>query len=270
MIRKRSKKNEVIVIDAIQKLPALLDEIHNLIETTNIHFILTGSSARKLKRSGVNLLAGRAWQANLFPLVSPEITDFNLDRYLLYGGFPQVYASDYPDEELDLMCAHTSRKKYRQKRWFKIFRSFPDSLKQPLSATPSKSTSRISQAIQEFRQAPYDRISTYCRTPSPGSFSKAGRLQKNERLWLRQNFTFSIPESRTFCAVVHRWNLRQPNTEKHSNTSSPLNCAHGYHTGETAWNCATDGQNRVQRSISWSVRNSPLKSKRRTPYPTST
>lgn len=60
MIRKRSKKNQVIVIDAIQKLPALLDEIHNLIETTNIHFIPTGSSARKLKRSGVNLLAGRA------------------------------------------------------------------------------------------------------------------------------------------------------------------------------------------------------------------
>ncbi|HQL31794.1 MAG TPA: ATP-binding protein [Treponemataceae bacterium] len=101
MIRERSKKNQVIVIDEIQKLPALLDEIHNLIETTNIHFILTGSSARKLKRSGVNLLAGRAWQANLFPLVYPEITDFNLDRYLLYGGLPQVYASDYPDEELD-------------------------------------------------------------------------------------------------------------------------------------------------------------------------
>ena len=55
----------------------------------------------KQKRSGVNLLAGRAWQANLFPLVSHEIEDFDIIRYLQYGGLPQVYTSDYPEEELD-------------------------------------------------------------------------------------------------------------------------------------------------------------------------
>ncbi|MBA7528039.1 hypothetical protein ES705_20222 [subsurface metagenome] len=90
-----------IVIDEIQKLPALLDEIHDLIETEDIRFILTGSSGRKLKRSGVNLLAGRAWEANLFPLTTMEIPDFNINRYLLYGGLPQVYGSEYPAEELD-------------------------------------------------------------------------------------------------------------------------------------------------------------------------
>ena len=91
----------VVVIDEIQKLPVLLDEVHDLIETEGLHFVLSGSSGRKLKRSGVNLLAGRAWQANLFPLTSAEIPEFNLGRYLLHGGLPQVYDSEYPAEELD-------------------------------------------------------------------------------------------------------------------------------------------------------------------------
>jgi uncharacterized protein len=95
------RKSRTIIIDEIQKLPELLDEVHDLIETSDLHFILTGSSARKLKRSGVNLLAGRAWQANLYPLTSTEIPDFNIEKYLLYGGLPQVYSSDYPEEELD-------------------------------------------------------------------------------------------------------------------------------------------------------------------------
>jgi len=101
IVRKRLKSSSIIIIDEIQKIPQLLDEIHDLIESTSAHFILTGSSARKLKRSGVNLLAGRAWQANLFPLVSSEIDDFDITRYLQYGGLPQVYSSKYPEEELD-------------------------------------------------------------------------------------------------------------------------------------------------------------------------
>jgi len=96
-----ARTSSVVVIDEIQKLPALLDEVHNAIETDGIRFVLTGSSARKLKRSGVNLLAGRAWQCNLFPLSFAEITDFDLDLFLLYGGLPQVYGSAYPAEELD-------------------------------------------------------------------------------------------------------------------------------------------------------------------------
>ena len=68
---------EVIVIDEVQKLPHLLDEVHRLIEQKNYKFLLTGSSARKLKHGGANLLAGRAWQSNLFSLTSKEITDFD-------------------------------------------------------------------------------------------------------------------------------------------------------------------------------------------------
>lgn len=94
-------RQDVVVIDEIQKIPLLLDEAHRLIERKKIRFLLTGSSARKLKKSHTNLLAGRARMANLFPLTWQELrTQFDLNRYLLFGGLPQVYLSDEPQEEL--------------------------------------------------------------------------------------------------------------------------------------------------------------------------
>lgn len=100
MVLQSDSSYEYVVIDEIQKIPMLLNEVHRLIEKHNIRFLLTGSSARSLKKRGVNLLAGRAWLASLFPLSAYEITDFDLDRYLLYGGLPQVYLGEYPLEEL--------------------------------------------------------------------------------------------------------------------------------------------------------------------------
>ena len=64
-----AQSSRVVVIDEVQKIPHLMDEIHWLIENKNFQFILSGSSARKLKRSTVNLLGGRAWRFELFPLV---------------------------------------------------------------------------------------------------------------------------------------------------------------------------------------------------------
>ena len=90
----------IIVIDEIQLVPALLNEVHRLIEEKHFHFLLTGSSARKLKQHHTNLLAGRARKANLYPLTSFEIPKFNLDRYLLVGGLPSIYLSDEPFEDL--------------------------------------------------------------------------------------------------------------------------------------------------------------------------
>lgn len=101
IVQAMPKTAEPIIIDEIQKLPILLDEIHDMIETMKVHFILTGSSARKLRQGGINLLAGRAWQTNLFPLTSSEIPNFNLDSYLLHGGLPQIYNKPDPIEELD-------------------------------------------------------------------------------------------------------------------------------------------------------------------------
>ncbi|MBW1785377.1 MAG: ATP-binding protein [Deltaproteobacteria bacterium] len=92
---------DIVVIDEIQRIPELLNEVHRLIETRGITFLLTGSSARKLRRGKANLLAGRVWDARMFPLIYREIPDFDLDRYLRYGGMPAVYLSNYPEEELD-------------------------------------------------------------------------------------------------------------------------------------------------------------------------
>jgi predicted AAA+ superfamily ATPase len=89
-----------VVIDEVQKLPSLLDEVHRLIEERRMHFVLTGSSARKLRRGHANLLGGRAWTANLYPLTYAEIPKFDLPRFLRYGGLPPVLLGDDPDEEL--------------------------------------------------------------------------------------------------------------------------------------------------------------------------
>lgn len=80
-----------IVIDEIQKIPALLDVVHSLIESTNKIFILTGSSARKLKAGSANLLAGRALVYSLFPLTSFELGDaFRLGDALRFGTLPKI------------------------------------------------------------------------------------------------------------------------------------------------------------------------------------
>lgn len=84
-----------IVIDEIQKIPQLLDEVHRLIENKHYKFILTGSSARKLRRGGVNLLAGRALIYNMHPLTAIELgEDFNLKENLEFGGLPAVFTSE--------------------------------------------------------------------------------------------------------------------------------------------------------------------------------
>lgn len=95
------QKTDYIVIDEIQKTPQLLDEVHRLIEEKKYRFLLTGSSARKLKKNHANLLAGRAWTAHLYPLSFSEIPHFDLEKYLRFGGLPAVYSSNDPLEELN-------------------------------------------------------------------------------------------------------------------------------------------------------------------------
>ena len=99
----QANPKKLIIIDEIQLVPELLDEVHSLIEETDCRFLLTGSSARKLKRSHANMLGGRARRADFFPLTWKELRDanqFDLNRYLLYGGIPRIYLSDSPEEEL--------------------------------------------------------------------------------------------------------------------------------------------------------------------------
>ena len=83
-----------IILDEVQKVPSILDEVHRLIETYHYPFILTGSSARKLKQKNVNLLAGRARTYHLYPLIATELGKaFDLKKYLIQGGLPEAYLS---------------------------------------------------------------------------------------------------------------------------------------------------------------------------------
>ncbi|MBO4751830.1 MAG: ATP-binding protein [Bacteroidales bacterium] len=93
-------EGEIVIIDEVQKVPSLLDEVHWLIENRGLRFILSGSSARKLRRSGANLLGGRALRCTLFPLVSAEIPDFDINRALNNGLLPRHYLSDDPSKRL--------------------------------------------------------------------------------------------------------------------------------------------------------------------------
>jgi len=91
LVKGRNAEQKIIVIDEIQKLPILLDEVHKMIEEEGLQFILTGSSARKLKRQGTNLLAGRAYEYKLYPLSYQELgKDFDLNETLHWGALPQV------------------------------------------------------------------------------------------------------------------------------------------------------------------------------------
>ena len=81
----------LVIIDEIQKVPELLDIVHTLMVDKGLWFILSGSSSRKLKRSGANTLGGRALPETLYPLVWPEVTDFQIDRAVQNGMIPRHY-----------------------------------------------------------------------------------------------------------------------------------------------------------------------------------
>ena len=98
-----------VVVDEVQRLPSMLNEVHALIAETGrkYRFALSGSSARKLKRLDVNLLAGRAVNRQFFPLTAAELDyDFDLDRVLRFGLLPQIHAE--PKHALDVLDAYVS------------------------------------------------------------------------------------------------------------------------------------------------------------------
>lgn len=103
------KDSKHVVIDEVQKIPELLDVVHRLIEEKKIHFILTGSSARKLRRSNANLLAGRAISMKMFPLTIKELNNsFELEKAVQFGFLPTLYdtqkeviANEYLDSYVD-------------------------------------------------------------------------------------------------------------------------------------------------------------------------
>lgn len=95
------KHERIVVIDEIQRLPMLLNEAHRLIENKGVHFLLTGSSARKLRHGGINLLGGRARTKYLHPLTFKELGEkFDIHKVMSRGLLPSIYFSDDPWEDL--------------------------------------------------------------------------------------------------------------------------------------------------------------------------
>lgn len=90
----------LIVLDEVQKVPRLLDEAHWLIENRGLSFLLCGSSARKLRREGANLLGGRAWRRTMTPLSFMEVKGFDLEKVMLSGLLPPHFLSPDPPEDL--------------------------------------------------------------------------------------------------------------------------------------------------------------------------
>jgi predicted AAA+ superfamily ATPase len=101
LLRERYQEyKELVVIDEIQMVPDLLNEIHWLIENTDVSFLMTGSSARKLRRRHANLLGGRAWRYNMAPLTYVETEGFDLEQIMVSGLLPPHFLSSDPVQDL--------------------------------------------------------------------------------------------------------------------------------------------------------------------------
>jgi len=101
LLRERySEHKGLVVIDEVQKAPSLLEEVHWLIENKGLSFLLTGSSARKLRRGQANLLGGRAWRRTMVPLSYREVAGFDLERIMISGLLPPHFLSPDPIEDL--------------------------------------------------------------------------------------------------------------------------------------------------------------------------
>ena len=118
---------DTVIIDEVQKIPQLLDEVHSLIFRKNLRFILSGSSPRKLKRSGANLLGGRALKEILYPLVSAEIQDFDIHKAVRFGMLPRHYLISDPWKRLGAYISVYLNEEIREEalsRNLKIFSRF--------------------------------------------------------------------------------------------------------------------------------------------------
>ncbi len=148
-----------IVIDEVQKIPALLNEVHRLIESQKFRFLLTGSSARSLKRKGVNLLAGRALNYRMHSLTCLELkNDFSLEKALKYGLLPKVYMTDSIERYLETYISTYLREEVLQEGITRNFGEFSRFLE-----TASFSQGQVLNYSEVAREASLERrvVSNY-------------------------------------------------------------------------------------------------------------
>ena len=117
---------DTVVVDEVQRIPELLNVVHDFIERPGLHrrFVLTGSSARKLRRGGVDLLAGRALLRTLHPFIAAELPEFQLDSAVQRGLLPLVVAASQPDEVLKAYAALYLQEEVQLEGWVRNIGNF--------------------------------------------------------------------------------------------------------------------------------------------------
>jgi predicted AAA+ superfamily ATPase len=120
--------NKRVIIDEVQKLPELLNVVHQQIQKNDRQFVLTGSSSRRLKQKGVNLLAGRAWVYHLFPFSTYELgSEFDLKKCLENGALPKAYISEDPQSVKEYLQAYVGtylQKEIQEESWVRNIAPF--------------------------------------------------------------------------------------------------------------------------------------------------
>jgi uncharacterized protein len=128
LINAPESKAKRVVIDEVQKLPSLLDVVHQQIQKSKRQFVMTGSSARKLKQASTNLLAGRAWLYHLYPLTAVELAnEFDLKRALERGTLPDAYLASSTADTREYLAAYVAtylEKEIQQEQWVKNLEPF--------------------------------------------------------------------------------------------------------------------------------------------------
>ena len=106
-VLEKKKSITHVFIDEIQRVPDILNEVQHLVDTTSLYFIMSGSSARKLKRGHANLLGGRAVQRFLFPFMWQEVAEkAQLMHFLRFGSIPPVFLAETEADKIDLLNAY--------------------------------------------------------------------------------------------------------------------------------------------------------------------
>src|SRR3989338_210253 len=180
----------LVVIDEIQKVQALLDEVHWLVENSHVHFLMTWSSARKLKRGNANLLGGRAWKKQMMPLVSAEVDRLDLQKIVVSGLLPPHFLSPNPIEDLRAYVADYLKEEIAAEALTQNIPSFSDFLR--VAALTSSELLNYANVARETGVSPkivrnYFSIleDTYLgsRLP-PWTKSKNRRLIETEKFYL--------------------------------------------------------------------------------------
>lgn len=184
------ERDRWVVIDEIQKVPALLDEVHRMIEKDRRRFLLSGSSARKLRRGGANLLAGRATNLDLFPLVSSEVGRAPPIERLPFGMLPKAYAAERPQRFLSAYATTYLKEEVQAEALTRNIGAFARFLEvAAIHNAQVTNTSNIARDAQVARQTVQDYFDVLIDTLL-GSWLHAWKLKRATKLVAHPKFYF--------------------------------------------------------------------------------